>query len=260
MLWNITGRSPAQKPMDGKIPVTINSEKIAIFKQQPKTLVTNNGHTSELESLQIEDKLPLSPKKNLVDDHQKVQISEQDPQSGKEGQVRKSSEKESLSIRNQCYQISPLSETEGLRLLQHLKAQDYPSKSWKELVLENVGYIVLLGPYTTKQQTMSKLKQLKIKKIDAFMINRGKWNRAISLGIYSNKENALSHQKMVVKQLPGDNVRIQQRVNEKTVVFVQMKVPDPDLTLKSVLFLDIFAQKQLNFKKISKKSCKEIEF
>ncbi|PIP80895.1 MAG: hypothetical protein COW84_02775 [Gammaproteobacteria bacterium CG22_combo_CG10-13_8_21_14_all_40_8] len=167
---------------------------------------------------------------------------------------------DSLTVNRSCYEWSALEDEELLHLTQKLEASAQGYQVEDIPVEASDGYMVLLGPFSSNEISLEKYKILKQAKIDSFMVNQGKWNHGISLGIFSLRENAIAHQEKIQKKIPNEPIHVENRTREKTVHNVKMEWTESEIGLNSELFLTVFAQNEQKMKKIAKKSCKEIEF
>ncbi len=284
-LWHQTQYKSDKSPASGKIPVLINNERIQVVEpfyaakdvdvSVPSLQTNKNEKKQRLKDNLGEDNIEVAEKNietavnesgNTVEQPllQPIELQTPEEQSAEElypveNEVPQEIEQQDLP-QAPCYQINLLSESEVAIWETELTKMGHMFKTEGELVSVPAGYLVLIEPQKDLPAAHQKMRKAKSMGLDTFVINRGKWSRGVSLGVFSTKNNALKTQKRVLLKMPDEKIMVEPRFNEKTLFKIQIKWPDPENELNLWSDPSEFANKTINMQKITKKSCKEIEF
>lgn len=207
--------------------------------------------TNEIEGKEVDGTLDPTVQESIEDlDVSSLELNE----------TKLSQDTTAMDNQNSCYEWTDLDDDEWGRLKDKLDKLNLVYEVVNEQITEIEGYIVLIGPFSSNEASLEKYRMLKQRKIDSFMVNQGKWAHAISLGIFSSQENARVHHAKIQKKIPNEEIHVESRTREKNVHQVKMEWVETEVRLNSELFMVVFEQNEQKMKKISKKSCKEIEF
>lgn len=138
----------------------------------------------------------------------------------------------------QCIRISGLTETDGLSIVEsRLRALEVvPSRVQAEVVLRT-DYQVIVGPFASNDAARNELQAIAAKGLDSYVITSGRYENALSLGVFSNEQGA----ERKVSELEGlgisSDIVTREHTGEATQLIISREDAGliTDQTLESVL-------------------------
>lgn len=112
----------------------------------------------------------------------------------------------------QCYQSSPLANLDDAKALQHTLVELGIKGSQRETVqIQKVNYWVMLKAYKTRAKADEAADILRKNRVtDFFIVRSGRYENAVSLGVYSTRERAEQR----YKEISGRKLRLRKPVIE----------------------------------------------
>ncbi len=294
LIWHLTRYQPPSEAMRQKQSLSVNADHIQVLKprnpelsvpveQSTTTLVPSQQHSflqqqtnrPKLISATVLKSKQQPPDQPFKASYLSSPLKSESESSG-ENENSPSRETPSASLEpgqpiasvNQvdsdtlqaCYSLNPLKEKQAKKFSQFLKKSAIKFKQQHTTKIRPAGYLAMVVPAKDYQVAKKILKQVKKEGLDAFLITKGQWQRGISLGVFSSRANAETIIEHARKKLPRINLKITDRVRQEIiyrVIFKFASSQDPqDLLRKS----QITGSKGQFLAKVTKKSCKDIEF
>ncbi len=90
-----------------------------------------------------------------------------------------------------CWMLGPMpEEVTAKQVLQRFENQAVPAELRDIEVITGLDYLLYMGPFASRAESLAKLKQLQGAGVDSFLITRGSLTEAISLGLYTRRSMA----------------------------------------------------------------------
>ncbi len=245
----------------------VQSEKIIVNKSPDKTaakkIETLSNKTSLVDVELLSSEEPLADNETLLVDTMADSVSNKQPvieppqkklarQAGNSRQTEEQSET--------CYSLMPLTKRQARHFSQYLSQEAVKFTQQQTTKLRSAGYLVMVAPSSNYKESKRKMKQVKKAGLDAFLITKGQWQRAISLGVFSSRANAEKSVSRARKKLPKIVLKIAERVREEIIYRIVFMLFDKKNSAEIVQNSLIKDMKGQFVAEVAKKSCKDIEF
>lgn len=103
--------------------------------------------------------------------------------------------REPVSEERVCYTLGPFPRPEdAVGAVMQLKARDLDARARKKDEAAQAGFLTFIAPLKTRAEARAILRTLHQQGIDSFIVTQGDKNNAISVGIYSELEQAQARQ------------------------------------------------------------------
>lgn len=158
----------------------------------------------------------------------------------------------------ECWVLDDLDDYLAARLELILAKAGFVYRTVRHLENTPAGHIVLLGPFETEAEGLAARKRaIAAGFSDAVLLTAGRWKNSVSVGIFSNLDNARRQQKRARESLPDLPVNIAQRFKRKTKNTVYVRA-DGGVSAPSELLNRVGMT--ATGKKWQKNACEGVEF
>lgn len=138
----------------------------------------------------------------------------------------------------QCIRISGLSEADGLNVVEsRLRALEVGVARQQVDVVLRTDYQVIVGPFASSDLARNELQAIAAKGLDSYVVTSGRYENALSLGVFSNQQGA----ERKVNELDGLNIEsdivTREHSGQATLLIINREDAGliTDQTLESVL-------------------------
>lgn len=133
--------------------------------------------------------------KEVAQSRMAVQYSNLQPTANQLARLQKSTDATPVASNkptsSQCVRITGLKESDSLPVVEsRLKALELNVKQERVREVYKREYQVVLGPYSSIDQARSEMVAVNAKGFESFVISKGELANSLSLGLFSNSENA----------------------------------------------------------------------
>ena len=124
----------------------------------------------------------------------------------------------------QCYRLGPLTQDGNLAALETtVRSRGWPTQRSERKETVKAGYLVYQAPLPSRQAALAAMRELRGKGVDSFVIAEGPYVNGLSLGLFSNEENA--RRQAANLRSKGLDVLVGPRLREATQIFLEISAP-----------------------------------
>lgn len=133
-----------------------------------------------------------------------------------------------------CWQIGAFDSPQpAQQVAERLSAMDMSTTLVEQRVVIGADYWIYMGPYANPQEAQQQLAQLHARNIDSFLIAKGELKDGISLGLFSQQDNAQRQRDRYAQQ--GVDAKIKAFDRFRTDYWLTMDAPSSALFNEGVM-------------------------